>query len=215
MLQPAEHPFSGSKPVVWSRIDGDPPPMAVNFSLVDAWMDRRSRYWKRIGGLRVRRALVLPCDGVPSMAVGVELLSVKVVAMRALALALCNADRVVMSVAIVPLLLWRAGGTLVDRYGGKVVYGYLSYPLPWAAESSLLALLATRMLLCIAEGVALPCMNNMIASVSVEVWKSKTELCYKLFSGGFLKPKGSAIGPTLSPILMSQAGIYGPFVIFG
>lgn len=26
---------------------------------------------------------------------------------------------------------------------------------------------------------------------------------------------GSAIGLTLSPILMSQAGIYGPFVIFG
>ncbi|XP_059305148.1 probable anion transporter 4, chloroplastic isoform X1 [Lycium ferocissimum] len=165
---------------------------------------------------------------------------VKVVAMLALSLALCNADRVVMSVAIVPLSLshgWRqsfagvvqssflwgylispiAGGTLVDYYGGKLVmaWGVALWSMatlltPWAAEASLWALLAARMLLGIAEGVALPCMNNMIAR-----WFPPTERsrAVGLAMAGF--QLGSAIGLTLSPILMSQGGLFGPFVIFG
>ncbi|KAK4483115.1 hypothetical protein RD792_010294 [Penstemon davidsonii] len=165
---------------------------------------------------------------------------VKVVAMLALALALCNADRVVMSVAIVPLSIshgWRqsfagvvqssflwgylispiAGGTLVDYHGGKVVMAWgvalwslATFFTPYAAETSLLALLAMRMLLGIAEGVALPCMNNMIAR-----WfpQSERSRAVGLAMAGF--QLGSAIGLALSPILMSQAGIYGPFVIFG
>ncbi|CAI9759136.1 unnamed protein product [Fraxinus pennsylvanica] len=165
---------------------------------------------------------------------------VKVVAMLALALALCNADRVVMSVAIVPLSLahgWRQsfagvvqssflwgymispipGGTLVDYYGGKVVMAWgvalwslATFLTPWAAETSVLALLAVRMLLGIAEGVALPCMNNMIAR-----WFPQTERArvVGLAMAGF--QLGSAIGLTLSPILMSQRGLSGPFVIFG
>lgn len=58
----------------------------------------------------------------------------------------------------------------MDHHGGKVVMAWgvalwslATFLTPWAAESSLLALLAMRMLLGIAEGVALPCMNNMIA----------------------------------------------------
>ncbi|PSS09464.1 Anion transporter 4 like [Actinidia chinensis var. chinensis] len=165
---------------------------------------------------------------------------VKVVAMLALALALCNADRVVMSVAIVPLSIangWRqsfagvvqssflwgylispiAGGTLADYYGGKVVMAWgvalwslATFLTPWAAETSLWALLAMRVLLGIAEGVALPCMNNMIAR-----WFPQTERsrAVGLAMAGF--QLGSALGLTLSPILMSQGGIFGPFVIFG
>ncbi|KAH7836859.1 hypothetical protein Vadar_006592 [Vaccinium darrowii] len=165
---------------------------------------------------------------------------VKVVAMVALALALCNADRVVMSVAIVPLSLangWRqsfagvvqssflwgylispiAGGTLVDYYGGKVVMAWgvalwslATFLTPWAAETSLWLLLAMRVLLGVAEGVALPCMNNMIAR-----WFPQTERsrAVGLAMAGF--QLGSAIGLTLAPILMSQAGLFGPFVIFG
>ncbi|KAL3328188.1 hypothetical protein AABB24_035695 [Solanum stoloniferum] len=159
--------------------------------------------------------------------------------MIALSLALCNADRV-MSVAIVPLSLshgWRqsfagvvqssflwgylispvAGGTLVDYYGGKLVmaWGVALWSMatlltPWAAEASLWALLAMRMLLGIAEGVALPCMNNMIAR-----WFPPTERsrAVGLAMAGF--QLGSAIGLTFSPILMSQGGLFGPFVIFG
>ncbi|KAK3016486.1 hypothetical protein RJ639_007175 [Escallonia herrerae] len=165
---------------------------------------------------------------------------VKVVAMLALALALCNADRVVMSVAIVPLSIsrgWRqsfggvvqssflwgylispiAGGTLVDFYGGKVVMAWgvalwslATFLTPWAAETSLWALLCMRVMLGIAEGVALPCMNNMIVR-----WFPQTERsrAVALAMAGF--QLGSAIGLTLSPILMSQGGIFGPFIIFG
>ncbi|RHN56435.1 putative major facilitator superfamily [Medicago truncatula] len=165
---------------------------------------------------------------------------VKVVAMLALALALCNADRVVMSVAIVPLsvangwtrafsgivqssFLWGyllspiGGGMLVDNYGGKVVMAWgvalwslATFLTPFAAETSLLALLAVRALLGLAEGVALPCMNNMVAR-----WFPQTERARAvgISMAGF--QLGCAIGLTLSPILMSQGGIFGPFVIFG
>lgn len=58
----------------------------------------------------------------------------------------------------------------MDYYGGKLVmaWGVALWSMatlltPWAAEASLWALLAVRMLLGVAEGVALPCMNNMIA----------------------------------------------------
>lgn len=176
----------------------------------------------------------------PSFAEFITSERVKVVAMLALALALCNADRVVMSVAIVPLSLSRgwsrsfsgivqssflwgylispiAGGTLVDYYGGKVVMAWgvalwslATFLTPWAADTSLWALLAMRALLGIAEGVALPCMNNMVAR-----WFPQTERARAvgLAMAGF--QLGSAIGLTLSPILMSQGGIFGPFVIFG
>ncbi|XP_010426152.1 PREDICTED: probable anion transporter 4, chloroplastic isoform X1 [Camelina sativa] len=165
---------------------------------------------------------------------------VKVVAMLALALALCNADRVVMSVAIVPLSLSRgwsksfsgivqssflwgylispiAGGTLVDRYGGKVVMAWgvalwslATFLTPWAADTSLWALLAARAMVGVAEGVALPCMNNMVAR-----WFPPTERsrAVGIAMAGF--QLGNVVGLMLSPILMSQGGIYGPFVIFG
>ncbi|CAN8268268.1 unnamed protein product [Cochlearia groenlandica] len=165
---------------------------------------------------------------------------VKVVAMLALALALCNADRVVMSVAIVPLSLSRGwsksfsgivqssflwgylvspivGGALVDRYGGKVVMAWgvalwslATFLTPWAADTSLWALLASRAMVGVAEGVALPCMNNMVAR-----WFPSTERsrAVGIAMAGF--QLGNVVGLMLSPILMSQGGIYGPFVIFG
>jgi len=65
------------------------------------------------------------------------------------------------------------GGMLVDNYGGKVVMAWgvalwslATFLTPFAAETSLLALLVVRALLGLAEGVALPCMNNMVARYS-------------------------------------------------
>ncbi|RWR79433.1 putative anion transporter 3, chloroplastic isoform X1 [Cinnamomum micranthum f. kanehirae] len=165
---------------------------------------------------------------------------VKVVSMLALALSLCNADRVVMSVAIVPLsaahgwsrsfsgvvqssFLWGylmspiVGGALVDIYGGKVVMSWgvalwsvATFLTPWAAQTSIWALLAMRVLLGIAEGVALPSMNNMISR-----WFPQTERsrAVGIAMAGF--NLGSAIGLVLSPIIMSKTGLFGPFVIFG
>lgn len=165
---------------------------------------------------------------------------VKVVIMLALALGLCNADRVVMSVAIVPLSLSRgwsrsfagvvqssflwgyllspiAGGALVDYYGGKAVmacgvalWSLATFLTPWAAETNIGALLAMRALLGVAEGVALPSMNNMISRWFPQVERARA---VGIAMAGF--QLGSAIGLVLSPILMSKAGIFGPFVIFG
>ncbi|KAL2898789.1 putative anion transporter 4 chloroplastic [Bienertia sinuspersici] len=165
---------------------------------------------------------------------------VKVVMMLALALGLCNADRVVMSVAIVPLslshgwsrafagvvqssFLWGylvspiAGGALVDYYGGKAVMGWgvalwslATFLTPWAAEKSLWALLAMRAMLGIAEGVALPSMNNMISKWFPQAERARA---VGIAMAGF--QLGSAVGLVLSPILMSNAGVFGPFVIFG
>ena len=63
-----------------------------------------------------------------------------------------------------------AGGALADRYGGKVVmacgvalWSLATLATPWAARQSLPVLLAVRVLMGLAEGVAMPCMNNMIS----------------------------------------------------
>lgn len=165
---------------------------------------------------------------------------VKVVAMVALAMALCNADRVVMSVAIMPLsstygwsksfagvvqsaFLWGyfmspiIGGALIDRYGGKRVLAWgvalwsmATFLTPWAASYSLVMLLTMRMFLGIAEGVAMPCMNNMVSR-----WFPRTERARAvgLSMAGF--HLGSVIGLIFSPIIMAQTGFFGPFIIFG
>ena len=61
------------------------------------------------------------------------------------------------------------GGALVDYYGGKRVMAYgvalwslATFLSPWAAGRSIWLFLFTRVLLGIAEGVALPSMNNMV-----------------------------------------------------
>ncbi|XP_077238799.1 phosphate transporter 4;3 isoform X2 [Tasmannia lanceolata] len=109
------------------------------------------------------------------------------------------------------------GGALVDYYGGKLVlacgvalWSTATFLTPWAAETSLLALLVMRVLLGIAEGVALPSMNNMIPR-----WFPRTERsrAVGLAMAGF--NLGNAFGLILAPIIMSQTGVFGPFVIFG
>ncbi|CAI0424377.1 unnamed protein product [Linum tenue] len=116
-----------------------------------------------------------------------------VVALTALVMCLCNADRVVMSVAVVPLaakfgwsssflgivqssFLWGyifsslIGGALVDKYGGKKVlaWGVALWSLatvltPLAANHSTLSLLAVRAFFGLAEGVALPSMTTLLS----------------------------------------------------
>lgn len=45
---------------------------------------------------------------------------------------------------------------------GVAVWSLATLLTPWAAQHSLAALLTTRVLMGLAEGVAMPCMNNMI-----------------------------------------------------
>ncbi|PIN02765.1 Permease of the major facilitator superfamily [Handroanthus impetiginosus] len=152
---------------------------------------------------------------------------------------LCNADRVVMSVAIVPLaakygwsssflgivqssFLWGymcssvVGGALVDKYGGKTVIAWgaalwsvATLLTPWAANHSAAALLAARIFFGLAEGVALPSMNNLLSR-----WFPTNEraTAVGISMGGF--QLGNVIGLVLTPMAMSSVGTSGPFILF-
>ncbi|KAK2966137.1 hypothetical protein RJ640_018390 [Escallonia rubra] len=162
-----------------------------------------------------------------------------VVALVACVMCLCNADRVVMSVAIVPLaakygwsssflgivqssFLWGyifssvIGGVLVDKYGGKRVlaWGVAFWSLatlltPWAANHSTTSLLAVRAFFGLAEGVALPSMNILLSR-----WFPTHEraTAVGLSMGGF--HLGNVVGLVLTPLMMSSIGISGPFFLF-
>ncbi|KAL3640715.1 putative anion transporter 3, chloroplastic [Castilleja foliolosa] len=163
----------------------------------------------------------------------------KVVALVAAVMCLCNADRVVMSVAIVPLaakhgwsssflgivqssFLWGymcssfIGGALVDKYGGKrvIAWGATLWSLatlltPLAANHSATSLFAVRAFFGFAEGVALPSMNNLLSR-----WFPTNEraTAVGISMGGF--QIGNVVGLVLTPPMMSSMGLYGPFILF-
>ncbi|XP_031486558.1 probable anion transporter 3, chloroplastic [Nymphaea colorata] len=165
---------------------------------------------------------------------------VKVVAMVAFVMMLCNANRIVMSVAVVPLaarygwssaflgivqssFLWGyffssiAGGAMADLYGGKrvmavgaAVWSLASFLTPWAANHSTAMLLAVRVLFGLAEGVAIPCMNKMLSG-----WFPSNERASAvgISMGGF--HMGNLIGLLATPPLMAMLGITGPFALWG
>lgn len=163
----------------------------------------------------------------------------KVVALLACVMCLCNADRVVMSVAVVPLaakfgwsssflgivqssFLWGyifssvIGGALVDKYGGKKVlaWGVALWSLstlltPWAATHSTASLLAVRAFFGLAEGVAMPAMSTLTSR-----WFPSHERASAIgiCMGGF--HLGNVVGLLLTPIMLSTIGISGPFILF-
>ncbi|CAA0836313.1 Probable anion transporter 3- chloroplastic [Striga hermonthica] len=164
----------------------------------------------------------------------------EVVALVAAVMCLCNADRVLMSVAVVPLaakygwsssflgivqssFLWGymcssiIGGALVDKYGGKrvIAWGATFWSLatlltPMAANHSAASLFAVRALFGFAEGVALPSMNNVLSR-----WFPTNEraTAVGISMGGF--QLGNVVGLASTPLIMSKSiGISGPFVLF-
>ncbi|XP_044510753.1 probable anion transporter 3, chloroplastic isoform X2 [Mangifera indica] len=163
----------------------------------------------------------------------------KVVALLACVMCLCNADRVVMSVAIVPLaakygwssaflgivqssFLWGyifssvVGGVLVDKYGGRrvlacgvVLWSLSTLLTPWAANHSTLALLAARAFFGLAEGVALPAMTTLSSR-----WFPSHERASAvgISMAGF--HLGNVVGLVLTPVMLATTGITGPFFLF-
>ena len=163
-----------------------------------------------------------------------------VVGLVALALLLCNADRVIMSVAGVPLaaangwgaetlglvqssFLWGyaltplLGGVLADKIGGKNVLlaGIATWSVataltPFAAAASLPALLACRAVMGLGEGVALPCMNNITAR-----WVPRRERSRAVAAcmAGF--QSGSVVGLLAAPVMLRAGGVSRPFLVFG
>lgn len=163
----------------------------------------------------------------------------KVVSLVACVMCLCNADRVVMSVAIVPLaakygwsnsflgivqssFLWGyifssvIGGALVDKYGGKRVlaWGVFLWSLatlltPLAANHSTVSLLAIRAFFGLAEGVAFPSMSTLLSR-----WFPTNERASALGMSMAGFHLGNVVGLLLTPIMLSTTGISGPFFIF-
>ncbi|KAL6841581.1 hypothetical protein ACP4OV_028724 [Aristida adscensionis] len=163
----------------------------------------------------------------------------KVVALVAAVMLICNADRVVMSVAVVPLaaqygwssafvgivqssFLWgyvfssMVGGALADRYGGKKVmagaaalWSLATFLTPWAASGSTIMLLAVRALFGLAEGVAFPTMSTFLPK-----WFPIEEraTAVGISMGGF--HLGNVISFLATPIIMSHIGLTGTFALF-
>ncbi|WCJ28423.1 phosphate transporter 4 2 [Euphorbia peplus] len=163
----------------------------------------------------------------------------KVVGLTACVMCLCNADRVVMSVAVVPLaakygwsssflgivqssFLWGyifssvIGGALVDKYGGKRVmawgvglWSFATLLTPWAANHSTACLLAVRAFFGLAEGVALPAMTTLLSR-----WFPSQERASAVgvsMAGFHL---GNVAGLLLAPMMLATVGISGPFILF-
>ncbi|CAL5095254.1 unnamed protein product [Urochloa decumbens] len=163
----------------------------------------------------------------------------KVVALVGAIMLLCNADRVVMSVAVVPMaaqygwsssfvgivqssFLWgyvfssMVGGALADKYGGKRVmagaaalWSLATILTPFAASRSTILLLAVRSLFGLAEGVAFPTMSTFLPK-----WFPTQEraTAVGISMGGF--HLGNVISFLATPIIMSRIGLTGTFAFF-
>lgn len=166
----------------------------------------------------------------------------------ALAMLLCNIDRICLSVAIVPLsiemgwhegvqgiiqssFLWGyvatqlLGGTLADKYGGKMVmkFGIIFFsissvllplfaitPITKSLGLVLPAVLLTRFLVGFGEGVALPSINNIMAK-NIPL-ASRASAYGGMFTGFH---SGNLVGLLLSPIFIQQYGWRSLFYVFG
>lgn len=166
----------------------------------------------------------------------------------AMAMMLCNVDRICLSVAILPLaaemgwaegvqgiiqsaFLWGyvstqlIGGTLADTYGGKTVmslgmifFSFASVLLPLFAITPytksmgimLPAVLLSRFLVGLGEGVALPSVNNLMAR-NISLAKRASAIG-GMFTGFH---SGNLVGLLVSPILLELYGWRSVFYVFG
>ncbi|KAF2306351.1 hypothetical protein GH714_016939 [Hevea brasiliensis] len=144
----------------------------------------------------------------------------KVVALTACVMCLCNADRVVMSVAVVPLAAkygWSSSFLGIVQTNteeksdgmGRGLWSLATLLTPWAANHSTFGLLAIRAFFGLAEGVALPSMSTLLSR-----WFPSHERASAvgISMAGF--HLGNVIGLLLTPIMLSTIGISGPFILF-
>jgi len=117
------------------------------------------------------------------------------------------------------------GGTLADKFGGKKVmaagiifFSLASALLPLVAVTPLTAslgitlpaVLAVRFLVGFGEGVALPCMNNLIATRILPTQRATAlGMCFMGFHTGNL------VGLIISPLILYHLGWRSLFYIFG
>ncbi len=164
----------------------------------------------------------------------------RVVLLAALAVFICYMDRVVISVAIIPmaadygwsaeeqgrvlsaffvgyLLTQIAGGWMAERFGGKVVLGagvvfwsFFTLLTPVAAAGGLTALLTARILMGVGEGVTFPSVYAMFGR-----WvplQERSRAVGILFSA---IPLGSMFALLATPWIVLQFGWEFAFYLFG
>jgi MFS transporter, ACS family, solute carrier family 17 (sodium-dependent inorganic phosphate cotransporter), other len=163
-----------------------------------------------------------------------------VVLLAALAVFVCYMDRVIMSVAIIPmaadfgwspeeqgrvlssffvgyLLTQVAGGWLAERYGGKIVLGagvvfwsLFTLITPVAAAGGMMALLVTRVLMGIGEGITFPSIYALFGR-----WIPLTERSRAIGILFSMIPLGSVFALVATPWLVAQFGWQSAFYLFG
>lgn len=164
----------------------------------------------------------------------------RVILLAALAVFICYMDRVVISVAIIPmaedfgwsaeeqgrvlsaffvgyLLTQVAGGWLAERYGGKLVLGagvvfwsFFTLLTPAAAAGGLMALLTARIFMGVGEGVTFPSVYAMFGR-----WvplQERSRAVGILFSA---IPLGSMFALLATPWIVLQFGWEFAFYSFG
>ncbi len=163
-----------------------------------------------------------------------------IVALAAAAVFICYIDRVIISIAIIPmsaeygwdseqqglvlssfflgyLLTQVAGGWLAERYGGKIVLaaGVVFWSLstiltPIAAAGGLTALLITRVLMGVGEGVTFPSIYALFGRWIPESVRSRA--IGILFS---MIPLGSVFALLTTPWIVTHYGWEMGFYLFG
>ena len=163
-----------------------------------------------------------------------------IVALAAAAVFICYIDRVIISIAIIPmsadygwnseqqglvlssfflgyLLTQIAGGWLAERYGGKIVLaaGVVFWSLstiltPVAAAGGLTALLVTRVLMGVGEGVTFPSIYALFGRWIPESARSRA--IGILFS---MIPLGSVFALLTTPWIVTHYGWEMGFYLFG
>lgn len=164
----------------------------------------------------------------------------KIVALAAAAVFICYMDRVIISIAIIPmsaefgwspeeqgrvlssffvgyLLTQVAGGWLSGRYGGKIVLGsgvifwsLFTMLAPVAAAGGLTALLVSRVLMGVGEGITFPSIYSMFGR-----WVPETERSRAIGILFSTIPLGSVFALLATPWIVTHYGWEMGFYAFG
>ena len=163
-----------------------------------------------------------------------------IIILAALAVFICYMDRVIISIAIIPmasdfdwspeqqgrvlssffvgyLLTQVAGGWLAERYGGKVVLGtgvvfwsLFTMLTPVAAAGGLTALLVTRVIMGVGEGITFPSVYAMFGR-----WVPETERSRAIGILFSTIPLGSVFALLATPWIVTHYGWEMGFYAFG
>jgi ACS family sodium-dependent inorganic phosphate cotransporter len=146
-----------------------------------------------------------------------------IILLATLAVFICYMDRVIISIAVLSsffvgyLLTQVAGGWLAERYGGKIVLGtgvvfwsLFTMLTPVAAAGGLTALLVTRVIMGVGEGITFPSIYAMFGR-----WVPETERSRAIGILFSTIPLGSVFALLATPWIVMHYGWEMGFYAFG